>query len=259
LSRGDSASIEIPKYQYVAFDFPIFRRLVRRGREIGLGDSVVAPRRVIALPTDEEQRQRFAGNFSLANRAHEPCRTGTDYSGLFGGAFGVRGGADDWVTQQAVTRCLKRAAELGVIEALDDRPRAGRNPVITAEAKTWLVALACQKPKELGYPHEFWTTRLLAAHARQHAPSAGHPSLGKLAQGTVCKILAEREVKPLKVRYYLEQRDPEFEPKMAEILCVYRQVAMLREQAGSGESQGRDGGDTGASLSSPTTRNQGSS
>jgi hypothetical protein len=51
---------------------------------------------------------------------------------------------------------------------------------------------------ELGYPHELWTTRLLAAHARQHAPSAGHPSLAKLAQGTVCKILAEQEVKPHK-------------------------------------------------------------
>jgi hypothetical protein len=95
-------------------------------------------------------------------------------------------------------------------------------------------------------PHELWTTRLLAAHARQHAPSAGHPSLGRLAQGTVCKILAEQEVKPHKVRYYLEKRDPEFEPKMAEILCVYRQVAMLREQAESGERQGQDGGGGGS-------------
>jgi hypothetical protein len=129
-----------------------------------------------------------------------------------------------------------------VIEALDDRPRAGRDPIITAEAKTWLVALACRKAKELGYPHELWTTRLLAAHARQHRPSAGHPSLAKLAQGTVCKILAEHEVKPHKVRYYLEKRDPEFEPKMAEILCVYRQVAMLRGQAQSGASQDPDGG-----------------
>ena len=107
------------------------------------------------------------------------------------------------VTQQTVTRCLQRAAELGVIEALDDRPRAGRDPVITTEAKTWLVALACRKARELGYPHELWTTRLLAAHARQHGPAAGHPSLGKLAQGTVGKILAEHEVKPHKVRYYL--------------------------------------------------------
>ena len=70
------------------------------------------------------------------------------------------------------------------------------------------MAVACQKPKELGYPHELWTTRLLAAHARQHGLSAGHPSLGKLAQVTLCKILAEQEVKPHKVRYYLEQRDP---------------------------------------------------
>jgi hypothetical protein len=104
------------------------------------------------------------------------------------------------------------------------------------------VALACRKAKELGYPHELWTTRLLAAHARHHGPSAGHPSLERLAQGTVCKILAEHAVKPHKVRYYLEQRDPEFEPKMAEILCVYRQLAMLRSQADSGESPGQDSG-----------------
>jgi hypothetical protein len=40
------------------------------------------------------------------------------------------------------------------------------------------------------------------------------------------------------VRYYLEQRDPEFEPKMAEILCVYRQVAMLRNEAAKGQDSG---------------------
>jgi len=34
-------------------------------------------------------------------------------------------------------------------------------------------------------------------------------------QGTVCKILSEQEVKPHKVRYYLERRDPEFKAKMA--------------------------------------------
>jgi transposase len=141
------------------------------------------------------------------------------------------------VTPQTVTRSGARHGT-GVIEALDDRPRAGRDPAITPEAKTWLVALACRKAKDLGYPHELWTTRLLAAHAREHGPSAGHPSLARLAQGTVCKILADQEVKSYKVRYYLEQRDPEFEPKMAEILCVYRQVAMLREQAAKGQAGG---------------------
>jgi hypothetical protein len=37
----------------------------------------------------------------------------------------------------------------------------------------------------------------------------------------VCKILNRQELKPHKVRYYLERRDAEFEAKMAEVLCVY--------------------------------------
>ncbi|PNE10235.1 MAG: hypothetical protein CR217_15420 [Beijerinckiaceae bacterium] len=57
--------------------------------------------------------------------------------------------------------------------ALDDRPRPGKESTITVEAKTWLVALACRKAKELGYPHEVWTTRLLAHHAREHGPAQG--------------------------------------------------------------------------------------
>ena len=52
-------------------------------------------------------------------------------------------------------------------------------------------------------PHELWTTRLLARHAREHAVAAGHPRLSSIVQGTVCKILARHEVKPHKVRYYL--------------------------------------------------------
>ncbi len=46
---------------------------------------------------------------------------------------------------------------------------------------------------------------------------------------TVCKILAAHEIKPHKVRYYLERRDEAFETKMAELLCVYREVAVMKE------------------------------
>jgi len=199
---------------------------------------MVAARRVIALPTDAGQRQRL---LEISRSRTEPTSRVERARIILAyleepSAYAVARRAG--VTHQTVTRCLERAAELGVIAALDDRPRAGRDPVITAEAKTWLVALACRKAKELGYPHELWTTRLLAAHARGHGPPAGHPSLAKLAQGTVCKILAEHDVKPHKVRYYLEKRDPEFEPKMAEILCVYRQVAMLRNEAAKGQDSG---------------------
>lgn len=84
----------------------------------------------------------------------------------------------------------------------------GRGGSITLEAKAWLVSLACPKAKELGYPHELWTTRVLASHAREHGPAEGHACFARLAQGTVCKILDQEDVKPHKVRYYLERRDP---------------------------------------------------
>jgi transposase len=132
------------------------------------------------------------------------------------------------VTHQTVKRCLDRAVRLGVMAALDDSPRPGKAPAITADAKAWLVSLACQKAKDLGYPHELWTTRLLARHAREHAEAEGHPCMANIAQGTVCKILARNDVKPHKVRYYLERRDEAFEAKMADVLCVYREVAVLR-------------------------------
>jgi transposase len=130
---------------------------------------------------------------------------------------------------QTVQRCVERAVVEGPLAALDDRPRPGREPTITLEAKVWLVDLACRKAKELGYPHELWTTRLLAQHARAQGPRAGHACLSNLAQGTVCKILDQEEIKPHKVHYYLEQRDPDFADKMAEVLCVYREVKILKQ------------------------------
>ena len=135
------------------------------------------------------------------------------------------------VHHQTVQRCIERAMAYGPLAALDDRPRPGKEATITPEAKAWLVSLACEKAKEHGYPHELWTTRLLARHAREHAPRAGHKCLANLVQGTVCKILGTEEIKPHKVRYYLERRDAEFEQKMAEVLCVYRQVQVLKKAA----------------------------
>src|SRR5208283_2663720 len=96
------------------------------------------------------------------------------------------------VHHQTVQRCVERALAYGAMAALDDCPRPGKEPTITAEAKTWVVDLACRKAKELGYPHELWTTRLLARHAREHGPAEGHACLAKLAQGTVCTSMSRR-------------------------------------------------------------------
>ena len=135
-------------------------------------------------------------------------------------------------------RCSAASSErwpmAGLRHLMTDRDRA-KEPTITPEAKAWLVSLACDKAKEHGYPHELWTTRLLARHARERGPAAGHQCLARLAQGTVCKLLGQEEIKPHKIRYYLERRDAEFEPKMAEVLCVYREVQVLKKAAAKAE------------------------
>jgi transposase len=158
--------------------------------------------------------------------------------------FAVGRGAG--VHHQTVQRCVERAVAYGPMAALDDRPRPGKEPTITTEARAWISDLACRKAKDLGYPHELWTTRLLARHAREHGPAEGHPCLARLAQGTLCKILNEQEIKPHKIRYYLERRDPEFKQKMAEVLCVYREVKLIKKKAAAAK---RDPGDAVAIVS----------
>lgn len=84
------------------------------------------------------------------------------------------------------------------------------------------------RAKELGYAQELWTTRLLTKQVRKWSRQAGHPSLQHLGRGTVSKILAEHPIRPHKIRYYLERRDPDFDAKMAQVLYVYKQVELWR-------------------------------
>src|ERR1700688_2652439 len=184
----------------------------RRAIELSLGDAEVAKLRSMAQSRTEPASRVERARILLAYREDPSFFAVSRALGLH---------------HQTVQRCVERAVAEGPMAALDDRPRPGREPTITLEAKAWLVSLACQKAKDLGYPHELWTTRLLARHTREHA-AAGHPCLATIAQGTVCKILARNDVKPHKVRYYLERRDEAFETKMADVLCVYREVAVLR-------------------------------
>ncbi len=135
-----------------------------------------------------------------------------------------------------VYRCVDKALEVGVLTALSDLPGRGKKAAITPEAKTWLLSLACQKPTELNYSQELWSTRLLAQHARRHGEAAGHACLKKIGRGTVSKLLTGARVKPHKVRYYVEKRDPEFETKMAQVLCVYKEVELLKKAGDNAEN-----------------------
>jgi hypothetical protein len=137
-------------------------------------------------------------------------------------------------TFPSVRKWVDKALAMGAAAALKDTFHRPHAPVITEEAKAWVVHLACSKPKVHGYAAELWTRSSLALHVRQHAVKAGHPSLAKAVKATVHRILAAQELHPERVQYYLEKRDPEFEAKMKDILLVYQEVALQNERQADG-------------------------
>ena len=136
-----------------------------------------------------------------------------------------------------VERTINRALEIGAIPSLDDLPRKGKTPTITPEAKNWLKSVACQKPKDIGYAAETWTMESLARHLRFNCEDAGHPSLLKVKKGTVSKILSQDPIRPHKMRYYLERRDPDFDAKMVQVLHVYKEVELLKTNSKNDKEQ----------------------
>jgi transposase len=131
------------------------------------------------------------------------------------------------VNRHTVALCVRKYLQFGLEAALGELPRPGKSRRIPDDAIAWVLHCACQKPKELGYSYELWTYALLQRHVREHCRAAGHPSLIELSRSKLHRILKQGEVRPHKVRYYVERRDPEFERKMVEVLHVYKEVEII--------------------------------
>lgn len=131
------------------------------------------------------------------------------------------------ISRTTVVLCIRKCLEFGLDTALGDLPRAGKPRQVPDDSIAWVLNLACQKPKDLGYSYELWTYRLLTAHIQLNCAAAGHPTLKKLSRSKLHKILHEGELRPHKVRYYVERRDAAFDAKMANVLHVYKEVELV--------------------------------
>ena len=131
------------------------------------------------------------------------------------------------ISRPAIYKCIDKALAAGAQAGLKDTYHSPKEPEILDDAKTWVVNLACTKPKEHGLASELWTLSALARYVANHAAEAGFPRLTRAAKATVWRILNEHDIKPHRIRYYLEKRDPEFEQKMREVLMVYQDVSLF--------------------------------
>lgn len=132
----------------------------------------------------------------------------------------------------SVMLCLKKFKEGGIENALFDAPGRGRNAEITDEEKAWIINTACQKPVDFGYAAETWTYAGLTSHINKTAQAAGYTRLSTIHKSTVNTILDEADIKPHKITYYCENRDPDFDSKMHNVLLVYKQLEMQFNESG---------------------------
>ncbi len=130
-----------------------------------------------------------------------------------------------------IYRCVDKALAAGVQMGLKDKYHRPHEPEISDEAKAWVVNIACTKPKDHGLAAELWSISALARFVGEHAQAAGFPRLANPGKSTVWRILDDNDIKPHKIRYYLEKRDPDFDRKMQEVLMVYRDVSIYTEGA----------------------------
>ena len=136
------------------------------------------------------------------------------------------------INRCSVMLCLKKFKEGGIENALFDAPGRGRNAEITDEEKAWIINIACQKPIDFGYAAETWTYAKLTSHINKTAEAAGYTRLSTIHKSTVHKILDEADIKPYKITYYCENRDPNFDSKMHNVLLVYKQLEMQFDESG---------------------------
>ena len=136
------------------------------------------------------------------------------------------------LNRKSVMLCIEKYVAGGVENALFDAPGRGRNPEISDEEKAWIINIACQKPTAFGYSAETWTYARLTSHINTTAEAAGYTRLSTIHKSTVRNILDDAEIKPYRIRYYCENRDPEFESKMHNILLVYKQLSFQFDEEG---------------------------
>ena len=136
------------------------------------------------------------------------------------------------LNRNSVLLCLKKFKAGGIENAIFDAPGRGRNAEITDEEKSWIINIACQKPVDLGYSAETWTYSKLTKHINETAESAGYIRLLTITKTSIKNILDAAEIKPFRIQYYCENRDPDFEAKMHQVLVVYKQLELLFDENG---------------------------
>lgn len=137
------------------------------------------------------------------------------------------------ISVPTVRLCLQKYQAGGIENALNDCKGRGRKAEISEADILFVINKACQKPAEFGLGAELWYPASFTRFIRSIAEKEGHPRLKKVSEYALRQILKNAKIRPFKVSYYCEKRDPNFDSKMHDLLVIYKQVSFQFDQDGS--------------------------
>ena len=115
---------------------------------------------------------------------------------------------------------------LSVMARLADAPRPGAPATYTPEQIGAIIAVACECPKDGGYPISHWAPQQLAHEVSKRG------IVNQISPRTIGRFLNEADLKPHKVQGWLTcKRDEQFEEKCQDICQTYKK-ALKREKHG---------------------------
>ena len=128
-----------------------------------------------------------------------------------------------------INNTIRKWKTFGAEVALEDLSRPGAPSTITIEAKTWVIHLACQIPKDVvdGPPSQLWTVNSLSEYVRSHAEKEGYASIKNVSNSTIWNILKDNSLKPHQIKYYLVKKYQEFNAKCKSVLLLYKRFEWI--------------------------------
>ena len=204
-------------------------------------------RQAVALAMTGEEIGSTDGSVAVADRTGRPGVAGSDAARRYREkpsffAVGRRLGVHHQTVQRCVERAMAYVARLRHL--VTDRDRAKSRRSRRRPRPGWYLWPAT-RPRSTGfYPHELWTTRLSARHARERGPAAGHQCLAP--SGSRHRVQASRSRGNQAAQGALllwNRRDAEFEPEDGgSSVCLPRGPGpeKSRCQGGEIEEAGRD-------------------
>lgn len=125
------------------------------------------------------------------------------------------------VSERTAYEWTERFARRPKLSSLRDKPRRGRPPTISVQARCEVIRLACERPEA---PPDAPRARFRDVWTYDSLQQAAAARGAKMSRSEVYRTLHNRQIHPHRVQMWLHSQDPDFRAKANRLCELYRNL-----------------------------------